>query len=127
MKKTIIVLSLLLFMSACVSNSNKTGYKKITAEQAEEMMDSEEDIVVLDARTLSEYNAGHIKNAVLIPDTDIKDKAQAILTDKNVKILVYCRTGRRSKLASDELIRMGYMNVYDFGGIVDWKYDIVVE
>lgn len=125
MKKAIIILFALLLMSGCTSVDDKAEYKKITAEQAKKMMDSEQGIVILDVRTLEEYNSGHIKDAVLIPDTDIKDKVEEALTDKSAKILVYCRTGRRSKLASDELIKMGYTNVYDFGGIVDWQYAVV--
>lgn len=125
MKKAIIILFALLLMSGCTSVGDKAEYKKITAEQAKEMMDSEQGIVILDVRTLEEYNSGHIKDAILIPDTDIKDKAEETLTDKSAKILVYCRTGRRSKLASDELIKMGYTDVYDFGGIVDWQYAVI--
>lgn len=123
-KRMIVVICALMLMSACTSVKNISQNRKITAEQAKEMMDSQK-VVVLDVRTLEEFNSGHIENAILIPDTDISSKAGKILTDKNAKILVYCRTGRRSKIASDELVKMGYTNVYDFGGITDWKYDIV--
>lgn len=105
-------------------NTNDTTYKKISAEDAKIIMDSE-DVIILDVRTQEEYNGGHIENALLLPVTDIKDKADGILTDKDAKILVYCRSGNRSAAASKELISMGYTNVYDFGGISSWPYDLV--
>lgn len=105
-------------------NTNDTTYKKISAEDAKVIMDSE-DVIILDVRTQEEYNGGHIENALLLPVTDIKDKADGILTDKDAKILVYCRSGNRSAAASKELISMGYTNVYDFGGISSWPYDLV--
>ena len=98
-------------------------YIKITPEEANEMMSSE--VIIIDVRTESEYNEGHIQDAVLIPDTSIKELAPEILSDINATILVYCRSGNRSKSASKSLIEMGYQNVYDFGGITDWTYGIV--
>ena len=106
------------------TNTNDTTYKKISAEDAKVIMDSE-DVIILDVRTQEEYNGGHIENALLLPVTDIKDKADEILADKDAKILVYCRSGNRSAAASKELISMGYTNVYDFGGISSWPYDLV--
>ena len=99
-------------------------YRKISAEEAKERID-EGNVIILDVRTQAEYDEGHIGDAVLIPDSEIKDKAETVLPDKNATILVYCRTGRRSALAANELVRMGYTGVYDFGGIVDWPYEIV--
>lgn len=99
-------------------------YRKISAEEAKERID-EGNVIILDVRTQTEYDDGHIRDAVLIPDSEIKDKAVTVLPDKNATILVYCRTGRRSALAANELVRMGYTGVYDFGGIVDWPYEIV--
>ena len=99
-------------------------YRKISAEEAKERID-EGNVIILDVRTQAEYDEGHIRDAVLIPDSEIKDKAETVLPDKNATILVYCRTGRRSALAANELVRMGYTGVYDFGGIVDWPYEIV--
>lgn len=113
-----------MFFSGCLSDAPKTEYRKITARQAKQILDTEQ-VVLLDVRTQSEFNEGHIKNAVLIPDTEIKEKAASIIPDKNAKILVYCRSGRRSELASRALIGMGYSSVYDFGGIIDWEYEIV--
>lgn len=89
------------------------------------MMDKDANVVILDVRTLDEYNEGHIDKAILIPDTEIKDQAETTLTDKSATILVYCRSGRRSALASATLVELGYTNVYDFGGIIDWTYEIV--
>lgn len=102
----------------------KAEYKKITQEEAKKIIDSE-NIIVLDVRTQQEYDEGHIKNAILLPVTEIDKKAEAILKNKNEKIFVYCRSGNRSQTASKLLIEMGYTEVYDFGGIIDWPYEIV--
>ncbi len=106
-----------------VTTSESISYQKITAEEAKKIIDSE-NVIILDVRTQEEYNEGHIKNAILLPDTEITSKAYEVLKDKDAKILVYCRSGRRSAQASKKLINMGYTNVYDFGGIIDWKYEI---
>lgn len=99
-------------------------YQKITPKQAKEIMDIE-DVVVLDVREQNEYNTGHIKNSILIPVNEMKTKAPELLKDKQKKILVYCRSGRRSAAASEQLAKMGYTNVLDFGGINDWPYETV--
>ena len=95
----------------------------ITPEQAKEMMDNSPDCVILDVRTVEEYDEGHIAGAVLLPDFEIATRAQEVLPDKDAVILVYCRSGRRSALAAAELARMGYTQIHDFGGIIDWPYD----
>lgn len=100
----------------------KVEYKKITPQEAQEKMT--EDSVILDVRTREEFDAGHINDAVLLPDYEISDKAADILPDKDRTILVYCRSGRRSQTAAMELIEMGYTQVYDFGGIIDWTGEI---
>ncbi|NMC56735.1 MAG: rhodanese-like domain-containing protein [Eubacteriaceae bacterium] len=97
---------------------------KITQKKAKEIIDNEE-VIILDVRTKDEYAQGHIKNAVLIPDFEIKDKAEKIIKDKSKKILVYCQSGIRSSAAEKLLIYMGYDNVYDFGGINTWPYGTV--
>lgn len=102
----------------------QVSYVNITAQEAKEIMDTESECVILDVRTREEYDAGHIPGAVLIPDTEIKSKAEKILTDKDTLILVYCRSGRRSKLASADLVSLGYTNIKEFGGIIDWPYEI---
>ncbi len=86
-------------------------------------MDTEKDYVILDVRTQEEFDEKHIPGAVLIPDYEITKKAEKILTDKGQLILVYCRSGRRSKLASEELLKLGYTNIKEFGGIIDWPYE----
>lgn len=96
-------------------------YIKLTPEEAKEMIDTE-DVIILDVRTEEEFQQGHIEGAVLIPDYDLDKLAAEMLPDKEATILIYCRSGNRSKLASHLLIGMGYQNVYDFGGILDWRY-----
>ena len=96
----------------------------ITAQQAKEIMDTEDGYVILDTRTQEEYNQGHIPNAILIPYDEILEKAETVLTDKNQLILVYCRSGRRSKLAAEDLVKLGYTNIKEFGGIRDWPYEV---
>lgn len=104
---------------------NIDGYMQITQDEAKSLMDSEKDYIILDVRTIEEFNESHIDGAILIPDYEINEKAEEILTDKNQLILVYCRSGRRSKLASAQLAKMGYTNVKEFGGINDWSYGTV--
>ena len=98
-------------------------YQRITASQALAMMDG--DIIILDVRTAAEFEEIRIEHAVLIPYTDIEQLASELLRDKNQVILVYCRAGRRSEIAANILINMGYTRVYDFGGIDDWPYETV--
>lgn len=125
----IIFAFVIVLFGGCSFNKNATtdDYQTITATNAYEIMQQRDDIVILDVRTESEFDSGHISNAILIPDDEIEEKAESILTDKNATILVYCRSGRRSALASEELASLGYTDVYDFGGINDWEYEIVTE
>ena len=122
-----LLISLSLFgMTACDGENGKAStYEQITAEQAKTIMDTEKDYVIIDARTEEEFAEGHIENAILIPEYEIKDRAEKELPDKEQLILVYCRSGRRSKIASEELVKLGYTNVKEFGGIIDWPYEIV--
>ena len=99
----------------------------ITAEEAKKLMDSEEGCIILDVRTREEYDQGHIPGAVLIPNTEIEAKAADLLPDKGQLILVYCRSGRRSKLAAQNLADLGYTNIREFGGILDWPYEVVQD
>lgn len=96
----------------------------ITAQQAKQIMDTEEGYVILDVRTQEEYDEGHIPGAILIPNTEIEARAEEILTDKDPMILVYCRSGRRSKMAAEILVQLGYTNIKEFGGIIDWPYEV---
>ena len=122
-----LLISLSLFgLTACGGDNEKTPtYEQITAEQAKTIMDTEKDYVIIDARTEEEFAEGRIENAILIPEYEIKDRAEKELPDKEQLILVYCRSGRRSKIASEELVKLGYTNVKEFGGIIDWPYEIV--
>lgn len=88
-------------------------------------MDSESGYIILDARTQEKYDEGHIPGAILIPYDEIADRAEKELPNKDQLILVYCRSGRRSKIAAEELVKLGYINVKEFGGIIDWEYEIV--
>lgn len=107
---------------------SKTGeefmYEQITAEKAKNIMDSGEECVILDVREQDEFDEGHIPGAILIPYTEISVKAEEMLPDKNAQILVYCRSGRRSKIAAANLAELGYTNVKEFGGIIDWHYEV---
>ena len=146
MRKSLCIISIILciLLTACGNNSSlgviggedgptsiivaeegkKTMYEQITAEAAKMIMDSDEEYIILDTREKDEYDAGHIPGAILIPYTEIDIKAEEMISDKDKLILVYCRSGRRSKIASESLAKLGYTNVKEFGGIIDWKYEI---
>jgi len=104
-----------------------THEEQISAEDAKKLMDTESDFIIIDARTTEEFAEGHIPDAVLIPEYEIADRAPSELPDKDRLILVYCRSGRRSKIASAALVELGYTNVKEFGGILDWPYDVVTD
>ena len=106
--------------------TDKAAYQKISAEEAYEMMVSQE-VVVVDVRTREEYDGGHIENAVLVPNENIGSEMPEALPDKEAPLLVYCRSGRRSKDAAEKLLALGYQSVYDFGGVIDWPYELVKE
>ena len=107
------------------SENSAQAYEQISGAEAKALMDSESGYVIIDARTQEEYDQGHIPGAILIPEYEIADRAEKELPDKDQLILVYCRSGRRSKIAAEELVKLGYTNIKEFGGIIDWKYDIV--
>ena len=128
MKKWIILLLAALLLTGCsVEKGEKdvADYEMITAQQAKKIMDTQEGYVILDTRTEEEYETGHIPGAIIISHEEIKEKAEQVLTDKGQLILVYCRSGRRSKLAAQDLVDLGYTNVKEFGGIIDWPYEVV--
>lgn len=131
-KKTGVILLagiLSILLCACVSTKeNKEAvYMNITAEEAKKIMDTESEYVVLDVRTEEEFAQGHIPGAMLIPDYAIREEADKALPDKDALILVYCRSGRRSKNAAQILLELGYTNIREFGGILDWPYETVTE
>ena len=122
-----LLISLSLFgLAACQGDDNNAPtYEQITALDAKTIMDTETNYIIIDARTEEEFAEGHIKDAILIPEYEIKERAEKELPDKDALILVYCRSGRRSKIASAELVSLGYTNVKEFGGIIDWPYETV--
>lgn len=138
MKKILIVLLGIVLLGGCSATmeedkiehnevtveEDKIKYSKITAEEAKEIIDTEE-VTILDVRRPAEYEEAHIEGALLIPDYELKDLSESKLPDKDEKILVYCRSGNRSESAAKVLIDMGYTNVHDFGGIMDWSYGTV--
>lgn len=127
MKKLIVLALLLMLLLACGQAEEKKQeevYMNISAQEAKEIMDTTEGYIILDVRTQEEYDERHIPNAILIPDTEIAEKAEEILTDKDQMLLVYCRSGRRSKLAAETLVELGYTNIREFGGIIDWPYEV---
>ena len=122
-----VALMLVSLLVGCNDGTHKNAYEQITPAEAKALMDSEEGYVILDVRTPEEFAEGHIEGAILIPDYEIGEKAENVLTDKDQLILVYCRSGRRSKNAANELAKLGYTNIKEFGGINDWKYGTVTE
>lgn len=122
----IVTATLFLFTGCGCENKEEamTGYRSISSQEAKELMDTESSYIILDVRTEEEYTQGHIKNAVLIPDYELESRAEQELPDKDQLIMVYCRSGRRSKSASETLVSLGYTNIVEFGGIIDWQYEI---
>ena len=134
--KTVIILVVMaaLCMNGCQSSAPneemktaETAYMKISAEDAKEIMDSTDDFVLIDVREDDEYASGHIAGALLMPYGEIEERAENELTDKDQTIRVYCRSGRRRAIAAQTLTDLGYTDVRDFGGIIDWPYDIEIN
>ena len=119
------VLGILLWACVDTKDNKEAEYMNITAEEAKKIMDTESDYIILDVRTEEEFAQGHIPGAMLIPDYAIREKAETALPDKDALILVYCRSGRRSKNAAQILAELGYSNIREFGGIVSWPYETV--
>ena len=111
--------------SETASTDTEPAYRRISAEDAYRMMLDTDGYILLDVRSHEEYDVEHIDGAVLIPVDEIGDRAEDELMDKSAVILLYCRSGRRSAAAAHELVGLGYTNVYDFGGIIDWPYDTI--
>ena len=126
-KRFLIALLTFTLPFGCVgcSGGGSATYEQISGAEAKALMDSESGYIIIDARTQEEYDEGHIPGAILIPEYEIADRAEKELPDKDQLILVYCRSGRRSKIAAEELVKLGYTNVKEFGGIIDWVYEIV--
>ena len=126
-KRFLIMLLTLALPFGCVgcSDGGSATYEQISGAEAKALMDSESGYIIIDARTQEEYDQGHIPGAIMIPEYEIAARAENELPDKDQLILVYCRSGRRSKIAAEELVKLGYTNVKEFGGIIDWEYEIV--
>lgn len=127
MRKLILILLAVVLLTACGNtneNNQEAAYMNITAEEAKQIMDTETGYIILDVRTQEEYDESHIPGAIVIPNTEIETRAEQELTDKGQMILVYCRSGRRSKQAAEILVTLGYTNIKEFGGIIDWPYEV---
>ena len=120
-------LAILLLMTGCGGNDMKqASYTQISQEEAKRMMDEGGDILILDVREQEEYEEGHIPGAYLLPVGSIDaENAKTMIPDKDSVVLVYCRSGNRSRTASAALAELGYVNIYEFGGIITWPYEIV--
>ena len=129
MKKLIpILLSALMFTGCAGTNNNQINtYRQISMDEAVTMMAQETGYIILDVRRADEFAAGHILNAINVPNETIGTAEIPELPDKDQLIMVYCRSGRRSKEASEKLVKLGYTNIVEFGGILDWKGETVTE
>lgn len=126
----IIILTLIIIGVVCIMNrkerniENEVIIKHVSMNDIVQIMEENENYIILDVRTQAEYNQGHIPNAICIPNETIDENVVNKLLDKNQMILVYCRSGNRSKQAAEKLKKLGYTNLIEFGGIIDWKGEI---
>ncbi len=125
MKKIIPFLMALLLLAGCGAQSEESTYRQVNAEEAATMMEEESGYIILDVRTAQEYSEKHIPGAINIPNETIGTEDIPELPDKEQLILVYCRSGNRSKQASEKLVKLGYTNIVEFGGINDWTGETV--
>ena len=124
MKRILPLLLFLLLLTGCGGNAADGAYRQITQEEAKEMMDNQE-VIILDVREQDEYDGGHIPGAVLLPVGAIdEESATGVIPEKDTTLLVYCRSGSRSKRAAKALADLGYTAVYEFGGIMTWPYEV---
>ena len=114
----------LLLLTSCTAPENSLGYKQITMSEAVKMMEKEKNYIILDVRRADEFDGGHIPGAINVANESIGTEEIPELPDKAQLILVYCRSGRRSKEASEKLVKLGYTNIVEFGGILDWTGEI---
>ena len=110
-----------------ISPTKVNGYTQISQDEAKDMMARDDGHIIVDVRRQDEYDAGHIPGAIIIPNEDINTEQPKELPDLDQIILVYCRSGRRSKEASEKLAKMGYTNIYEFGGIITWTGETTKE
>ena len=123
-KKLIPIILSACLLSACASSGKSSGYRQITMDEAVKMMAEKTNYIILDVRRADEYAEGHIPGAINVANEVIGTEEIPELPDKSQLILVYCRSGRRSKEASEKLVKLGYTNIVEFGGILDWKGEI---
>lgn len=122
MKKIILFCCCVLFLFGC--GSEKAAYTSIPMSEAKTRLETEKDILLVDVRSQEEFAQGHIPGAICIPNEEIKDKDPELLSQKDQLIFIYCRSGNRSKQASEKLAKLGYTNIVEIGGILDWTGDI---
>ena len=129
MKKLIPILLSALMFTGCTGTSNNqtTTYRQISMDEAVTMMAEETGYIILDVRRADEFAEGHIPGAINVANESIGTDELPELPDKNQLIMVYCRSGRRSKEAAEKLVKLGYTNIVEFGGILDWKGEIVTD
>ena len=121
----LVVITMALILTGCGGRKVENTYQQISQEEAKNMMDSQE-VIILDVREQNEFKAGHIPGAVLLSVGAITaDTAAAVIPEQDSVVLVYCRSGNRSKTASAALVELGYLNIYEFGGINTWPYEVV--
>ena len=120
------ILALTTALTGC-GKSNPGTYQQVSPQEAISMMESEEDYIILDVRTPEEFDAGHIPNAINLPNESISSAPTELLPNKDQLILVYCRSGNRSKQASGKLAKLGYTNIVEFGGINHWPGELVTD
>jgi len=131
MKRGLILLLFAMVLASCgkapAEKPAETGaaFQTVTAEEGKAMLEEDPVIILLDVRTPEEFAEGHIAGAIRITDSELEAEAPRQLPDKDAKILIYCRSGRRSRASAQKLVDMGYTQVYDMGGIIDWPYEIV--
>ena len=124
----LLIMTFIFLLVACERTNGDNSQQKwqtITGDEAYKMMNELNNYILLDVRTLAEFTEIRINGAILIPDYELKQRAETELPDKNAVILIYCRSGRRSALSAAVLAELGYINVYDFGGILNWTYETV--
>jgi phage shock protein E len=127
MKKLTISFIFLIILAGLIScsNSDKTVISQINAKQAMEMLENDETIILIDVRTFEEYKSGHIEGSILIPHDIIESEIEKAVPNKETSIIIYCRTGNRTKTAGRILKGLGYSNIFDMGGIVEWPYGLI--
>ncbi len=131
MKKVFLLVMVGMMILGCgganPASTGKDAYRQVSSDEARNMMETASNYIIVDVRTQREYTEGHIPKAICIPNEEINKEPPALLPDKEQEIFVYCRSGRRSKEAAQKLANMGYKNIIEFGGIKDWRGEVVTK